>query len=69
MRTYLIVSSVFFDLLATVQLVRFVLGWPVVVAGFSVPVWASAVAFLVVGALAAWGSRLLLKSRPQLAAV
>lgn len=68
MRAYLLVSTIFFDLLATVQLIRFLLRWPVSVAGFSIPVWASGIAILVVGGLAVWGMTLLMRSRQQLAA-
>ena len=63
MRTYLLVSTVFFGILATAQLIRLALGWPVVVAGFSVPVWASGIAVLLLGSMAAWGTRTLFKTR------
>ena len=62
-RSYLLVSTIVFDLLAVVQLTRFLLGWPVTVAGFSVPVWASAIAAIAIGSLAVWGMRLLVKTR------
>jgi len=64
MRPYLIVSTVAFDVIATAQLVRLVLGWPVVVAGVDIPLWASAIAVVVVGSLAVAGTRLLLKTQP-----
>jgi hypothetical protein len=38
--------------IAIVQAVRFVQAWPVTINGFGVPVWASAVAALALGALA-----------------
>lgn len=62
MRTYLRVSTIVFGVLATVQLIRLILGWPVVVAGFSVPVWFSGVAVVIVGSMAVWGTRTLLKT-------
>jgi hypothetical protein len=40
MNRYARFSGVFFSLLALVQLTRAVLGWPVQVAGVTVPVWA-----------------------------
>jgi hypothetical protein len=40
-----------------VQLVRTVLRWPVQVAGVQFPVWLSAIAFLITGALAVWAFR------------
>lgn len=57
MRRYELVSGLFLTLLALVQLVRFVRGWPVIVAGVDIPVWISAIAFLIVGSLAVWGLR------------
>jgi hypothetical protein len=57
MRRYELVSGVFFSILALAQLTRTLLGWPVQVAGFIVPVWFSGVAFLIVGGLALWAFR------------
>jgi len=42
-----------FSVVALLQLVRFVLGWEVVIEGHLIPVWASGVAFIVAGGLAA----------------
>jgi hypothetical protein len=61
MRTYVIASSIFFDLLAVAQLIRFLLGWPLVVNGFEIPVWPSAVAFVVLTAFSIWGIRLFIR--------
>ena len=57
MRRYAHVSGAFFGLLAVLQLVRAALGWPVQVAGVSIPIWASGLAFVVASALAAWAFR------------
>ncbi len=57
MRRYELVSGLFLSLVALLQLVRFIRGWPVVVAGAEIPVWVSAIAFLVAGSLALWGFR------------
>ena len=57
MRRYAQVSGAFFGLLAAIQLTRTVLGWPVQVAGVAVPVWVSALAFLVASTLAGWAFR------------
>lgn len=57
MRRYAQASGVFFCLLAGVQLTRAVLGWPVHVAGVTIPVWVSGCAFVVASALAAWAFR------------
>lgn len=57
MRRYELVSGILFTIIALAQATRTLLGWPVQVAGANVPVWASAVAFLVTGALAVWAFR------------
>ena len=57
MRRYALASGLFLALLALVQLLRLVLRWPVRVAGFTVPLWPSAVALLIAGGLAVWGFR------------
>jgi hypothetical protein len=57
MRRYAHVSGAFFGLLAALQLVRAVLGWPVQVASASIPVWVSALAFVIASALATWAFR------------
>lgn len=69
MRSYLLVSTIVFGLLTAGQVTRLLLGWPVVVAGASVPLWVSAIAAVVVGTLAVSGMRLLLKSPASAAAV
>ena len=58
MRRYTVVSGVLLALVACVQLLRVLLQWPVVVATFSVPLWASVVAAVAAGALATWAFRL-----------
>jgi hypothetical protein len=57
MRRYELVSGLFLSLLALLQLTRFVLGWPVVIAGVQVPGWVSAIAFLIAGSIGVWGLR------------
>lgn len=69
MRSYLLVSAAVFDLLTVVQVVRLFLRWPVVVAGVSIPLWASAIAALVAGSLAFMGMRLFMKQRGPAAVV
>ena len=65
MRHYEKVSGVFLGLLATMQLARFLFGWPVQVAAVSVPLWASALAFVIAGALAIWAFRTASTLRPH----
>jgi len=58
MRRYELVSGIIFTVVALVQLTRIVLGWPVQIDLFTVPIWFSGVAFLVSGGLAIWAFRL-----------
>jgi hypothetical protein len=62
MRGYLLISGVIFGVVALVHLQRLVAPWPVVIAGWNVPVWVSVAAVIVAGALCGWAIRLL--SRP-----
>ena len=57
MRRYELVSGSIFTIMAVVQLVRTLLAWPLQVASVSVPVWPSAVAFLITGSMAIWAFR------------
>jgi len=47
-----IVAAPLFGVMAVVQAVRFAQAWPVTINGFSVPVWASAIAAVGFAALA-----------------
>jgi hypothetical protein len=57
MRRYTLVSGLFLTLLACVQLLRFVMRWPVRVADVDIPVWISGVAVLIAGSFAVWAFR------------
>jgi hypothetical protein len=57
MRRYELVSGIIFTTMAVVQLLRTVLGWPVQVDLFTVPVWVSGIAFLITGSMAIWAFR------------
>jgi hypothetical protein len=57
MHRYELVSAVLFSIIALAQLTRTVLGWPVQVDGFSVPIWVSGIAFIVAASFAIWGLR------------
>jgi hypothetical protein len=52
MKPFTTVSVVVFSLIALLQLVRFIAGWEITVNGISLPLWASAVAFVVAAGLA-----------------
>jgi hypothetical protein len=57
MRRYEMVSGVIFTIVALVQIIRTVLGWPVQIDLFTVPVWFSGIAFLITGGMAIWAFR------------
>jgi hypothetical protein len=52
MKTSTTLAIVFLGLLSLLQLTRVLLGWTVIVNGVSVPIWASAIACVIAGALA-----------------
>jgi hypothetical protein len=52
-KPFTIIAIVVFSLVALLQLLRFVLGWEVMVNGMTVPVWASAIGFIIAAGLAA----------------
>ena len=53
MRPFTTITVAFLALIAVVQLVRFIFAWPITIEGTSIPVWASAIAAIVAGGLAA----------------
>jgi hypothetical protein len=50
----LLVASVVFGLMAIAQLARLVIRPEVIVAGHSMPLWPSVVAFIILGGLSLW---------------
>ena len=52
------VAGTFFGLVSVAQLVRLLVGADVLVAGYNVPLLASAVAFVIAGGLSFWMCRL-----------
>jgi hypothetical protein len=57
MRRYELVSGTIFAIVSLVQLTRILMGWPVQIDLFTVPVWFSVVAFIVTCALSIWAFR------------
>ncbi|HKO68270.1 MAG TPA: hypothetical protein VJU53_10745 [Burkholderiaceae bacterium] len=53
MKPFSSIAAVVLALVAIVQLLRFVLGWEVVINGVHIQLWVSAIAFVVAGGLAA----------------
>jgi hypothetical protein len=52
MKPVTLIAVVVFSLVALLQLLRLVLGWEVTVNGVTIPLWASAIAFVIAGGLA-----------------
>ena len=52
MKPYTAAASIVFTLVAIAQLLRFALGWTVVVNGINIPLWVSGVACLIAATLA-----------------
>lgn len=50
-KTYLTLAGAIFALVSLAHLLRVVMGWPVVIAGWAVPMWLSWLAFVAAGAL------------------
>jgi len=61
-RTFSLVAGVVFDLIALGHVLRIVLGWSFVIQDFSIPMWASWIAAIIMGYLAYEGFRLARKS-------
>ncbi|MEO8460501.1 MAG: hypothetical protein ABI451_08230 [Dokdonella sp.] len=51
MKPFTLIAVVVFACVALVQLIRLIEAWPVLINGFSVPLWASAMVFAVAAVL------------------
>jgi hypothetical protein len=51
-KPFTIIAIFLFALIALLQLLRFALGWEVIVNGMTVPVWVSGIAFVLLGGVA-----------------
>ncbi|GAB3089944.1 hypothetical protein [Lysobacter terrae] len=52
MKPFTTLACLLLAFIAAMQLMRFALGWTIIVNGFTVPVWASAVAAAITGTVA-----------------
>jgi len=52
MKPFTVIAVIVFSLIAILQLTRFILGWEVSVNGVAIPVWLSAIVFVLAGGLA-----------------
>lgn len=57
MNRYAMGSGAVFALIAALQLLRLLMGWPVRVADVAIPLWASGCAFVLASTLALWAYR------------
>lgn len=57
-RSYDVASAVIFTLVCILQVLRALNQWPVQVGDWQIPLWASWLAAVLAGSLAAWGFRL-----------
>ena len=57
-KTFTLAAGVIFALVALAHLARIFMDWPVVIDGWTVPLWLSGIAFIVAGGLSYCGLRL-----------
>jgi hypothetical protein len=57
-KTFFIVAGVIFAAVALFHLMRIYMDWPVMIGGWSVPMWVSWIGLIVAGSLAFFGLRL-----------
>jgi hypothetical protein len=56
-KSYCLLAAAVFALVAVLQLLRIVMGWPISVNGHAFPIWTSWIAVIVAGGLSALGFR------------
>ena len=56
-KTFSVVAVIIFAVVALLHMARIVMNWPVVIGGWSVPMWVSWIALIVAGSLAFLGSK------------
>ena len=58
MRAYLQITGALFGLIAVAHLLRLFRHWPIDLAGYAVPLWASWLGLVLAGGLSVWAVRL-----------
>jgi hypothetical protein len=61
-RSFPLIAGIIFTLVALLHILRVYMGWPVVVGGWSVPMWVSWIGLIVAGGLGYFGLRLATRS-------
>ena len=62
-KTFSTIAAAIFGVVAVVHLVRILLGWSIVIEGWTVPMWVSWVGLIVSGALSYYGAKLAMRER------
>jgi hypothetical protein len=57
-RTFTIIASAIFGVVALLHVLRIFFGWPAVIGGWTVPMWLSWIGLVVAGGLSYFGIRL-----------
>jgi hypothetical protein len=60
-RTFTIIASVIFGVVALFHVLRIFLGWPAVIGGWTVPMWVSWIGVIVAGDLSYFGINLAMR--------
>ena len=60
-RTFTIIASAIFGVVALLHVLRIFLGWPAVIGGWTVPMWLSWIGLVVAGGLSYFGIRLAMR--------
>ena len=60
-RTFTIIASVIFGVIALLHVLRIFLGWPAVIGGWTVPMWLSWIGLVVAGGLSYFGINLAMR--------
>ena len=60
-RTFTIIASAIFTVVALLHVLRIFLGWPAVIGGWTVPMWLSWIGLVVAGGLSYFGIRLAMR--------
>jgi len=63
-KTYFLVCSTVFLVVAAAHLTRLIIRWEIAIAGWTVPQWVSVPGLIIPGVLSAWGLVLASRARP-----
>lgn len=63
MRTYVHITGVIFGIATLGHVLRLLMGWPIQLAGWVIPMWLSWLGILVAGSLCVWAFRLVGRAR------